>query len=115
MPVCIILTAVLFFFAGVIIELFYTDKFNDSVLVLKILSFAVTGLALNNLTGVILNGLGMYRQNMNVTFLGLILNIILNIIFLPVYGIAGAAVITVLTEYFIFTGDYIYLKKFKAI
>jgi len=115
MPVCIILTAVLFFFAEVIIELFYTDKFNDSVLVLKILSFAVTGLALNNLTGVILNGLGMYRQNMNITFLGLILNIILNIIFLPVYGIAGAAVITVLTEYFIFTGEYIYLKKFKAI
>mgnify|MGYP001169649523 CR=1 FL=1 len=115
LPVCITLTAVLFLFAGNIIEFFYTDKFSDSVLILKILSFAVTGLALNNLTGVMLNGLGLYRQNMNVTFIGLILNITLNIIFLPVYGIAGAAVITVLTEYFIFAGDYIYLKNFKAI
>ncbi|MBS1516819.1 MAG: oligosaccharide flippase family protein [Bacteroidetes bacterium] len=115
LPVCLLITAALFFFPGFIIRLFYTDKFAESIFILKILSLSVTGLALNNLTGVVLNGIGMFRQNMNVTFFGLLINIILNIFFIPVFGIAGAAAVTLITEYFIFTGDYIYLKKFNII
>jgi O-antigen/teichoic acid export membrane protein len=94
------------------IKLIYTDKFSNSVFILKIVSFAVIGLALNNLTGMILNGLGLFRENMYVTFTGLIINIILNIIFIPLYGIVAAAVISVITEYFIFYGDYYFIKIF---
>lgn len=115
LPVCLVLSIILYFFGGILISILYTDKFSGSEIILKILSFAVIGLALNNLTGVILNGLGMFRQNMHVTLAGLTFNIIMNIIFIPVYGIIGAAIITVITEYFIFTGDYLYLKKFKII
>lgn len=115
LPVCLVSSLILYFFGGILISILYTDKFSGSEIILRILSFAVIGLALNNLTGVILNGLGMFRQNMNVTLAGLILNILLNIFFIPVYGIAGAAVITVFTEYFIFAGDYLYLKKFKIL
>ncbi len=110
--ICIFLTVIIFFGADLIIRVFYTDKFEKAVPVLKILSFALTGLALNNLTGVILNGLGLFRMNMNVTLLGLIINVILNIIFVPVYGIAAAAAVTVITEYFILCGDYFYISKF---
>lgn len=108
----ILLNVILFFASDFAIKLIYTDKFANSVFILKIVSFAVIGLALNNLTGVILNGLGLFRENMYVTLTGLIINIILNLIFIPLYGIIAAAVISVITEYFIFIGDYYFIKKF---
>lgn len=110
--ICLIISVIIFSGADLIIRILYTDKFKEAVPILKILSFALTGLALNNLIGVILNGLGLFRMNMNVTLLGLIINVILNIIFIPVYGIAAAAAVTVITEYFILCGDYFYISKF---
>jgi O-antigen/teichoic acid export membrane protein len=109
--IAIILNIILFFTSDFVIKFIYTDKFLNSILILKILSFAVTGLVLNNLTGVVLNGLGLFRENLYVTFTGLIINIILNIIFIPVYGIVGAAVISLITEYIIFIGDYYFIRK----
>lgn len=110
--ICIPITLILYFTADFIIKIFYTEKFEDSANVLKILSFALTGLALNNLTGIILNGLGFFRKNMNVTLLGLIINVILNIILIPQYGIAAAAAVTLITEYFVFLGDIFYINKY---
>ena len=106
----IILTIILFFGSGIIIKIIYTEKYLNSVLVLKILSFAIIGLSLNNLTGIILNALALFKQNMIVTLVGFVINIILNIVFIPLYGIIAAAVISILTEYIIFAGDYYYLK-----
>jgi O-antigen/teichoic acid export membrane protein len=110
--ISLLLTLLLFFGAGIIINLIYTSKFNHSVLVLQILSFAAIGLSLNNLTGVILNGLALYKKNMIVTLIGLIINVILNLIFIPEYGIIAAAIVTVITEYFIFFGDYFFIGIF---
>lgn len=109
--ISIILNLILFFGGGVLIELIYTDKFAASDIVIKILSFAVLGISLNNLTGVILNGIGDFKGNMYVTLIGLVINIILNLVFIPLYGIAAAAVVTLVTEYFIFFGGYYLLKK----
>ncbi|MCB0727032.1 MAG: oligosaccharide flippase family protein [Ignavibacteriae bacterium] len=110
--ICLVLTVILFFLSDQIVTLVYTDKFNDSTLILKILSFSLVGLALNNLTGIMLNGAGLFKENMKITLSGLILNVIMNILLIPVYGIIASAVITILTEYFIFAGGYIYLNKF---
>jgi O-antigen/teichoic acid export membrane protein len=108
----IVITVLLFTFSDLLVQIVYTEKFMPSALILKIVSFAVIGLALNNLTGVMLNGLGLYRENMYVTFTGLVFNVILNFIFIPVYGIIAAAVISILTEYFIFLGDYFFIKQY---
>lgn len=108
----IIINVLLFFMSDLIVGIIYTEKFAPSILILKIASFAVIGLALNNLTGVVLNGLGLYRENMYVTFMGLVINIILNIIFIPLYGIVASAFISIVTEYFIFCGDYYFINKF---
>lgn len=110
--ICSVITIVLFFGAEIIVKLIYTDSFDNSVPVLKILSFAAIGLGLNSLTGVILNGLGLFKMNMIITLIGLIINVILNLYFIPVYGIAAAAIVTVLTEYFILSGDYYCIRKF---
>ena len=108
----LILSVLLFLLSGFIVNIIYSVKFLPSALILKIVSFAVIGLALNNLTGVILNGLGLYRENMYVTFAGLVINLVLNFIFIPLYGIIAAALVSVLTEYFIFAGDYYFINNF---
>lgn len=110
--VSVILTLMLFLFSDLIIRFLYTDKFEESVFILKILSLAVTGVALNNLTGIILTGAGFFKTNMYITLTGVGVNILLNVLFLPRYGIAAAAVITVITEYFIFVSGYFSINKF---
>jgi O-antigen/teichoic acid export membrane protein len=110
--VSLLITFIIFFLADSLILFIYTEKFLNSIPVLKILAFAVTGLALNNLTGIMLNGIGLFKENMKVTLTGLILNLVLNIFLIPVYGIIAAAFVTIATEYFIFAGNLFYLKQF---
>ena len=110
--IAILITIFLFSLSGVIINIIYTEKYFNSIFILKILSFAIIGLSLNNLTGIVLNGLGLYKQNMVVTLIGFTFNIILNLFFIPLYGIIAAALISVLTEYIILTGDFFCLSKY---
>jgi O-antigen/teichoic acid export membrane protein len=110
--ICMIIFPLMYFFSDQIIRLIYTGKYSGASDVLKILSFATFGIAFNNLTGIILNGLGFFKKNMLITLIGLIINVILNLIFIPVYGITAAAVITIVTEYFIFITGYLIIYKF---
>lgn len=89
----------------------YGDKYMSSVLILQLLSFAVIPLALNNLTGITLNGLGMFRENMIVVLSALLINVVLNVILLNSFGIIGAVYSTLITEMFILVFDLYYLKK----
>jgi O-antigen/teichoic acid export membrane protein len=45
------------------------------------------------------------------TLYGLIINVILNILFIPLYGIIAASVNTVITEYIIFFLEFYFLWK----
>ncbi|MFZ4589611.1 MAG: polysaccharide biosynthesis C-terminal domain-containing protein [Ignavibacteria bacterium] len=108
--ISVLIFILLFFGAKEILVLLYTDKFINSVVVLQVLSFAIIPLSLNNLTGVVLNGVGLYKENMYVTILGFLFNLVANIIIIPIYGIIGAAYITILTEILILSGDLYFLK-----
>ena len=108
----IVIFIIFFFLTELIINTIYSAKYFD--LILKIMSFAVIGLALNNFTGVVLNGLGKFKENMMVTFFGFIINIFLNILFIPKFGIIAAALISVITEYIILTGDLFFIYKYKV-
>ncbi|MEZ4689433.1 MAG: hypothetical protein R3A12_04345 [Ignavibacteria bacterium] len=61
-----------------------------------------------------LNGAGLFKENMKITLSGAEITQCnyRHLLILPVYGIIASAVITILTEYFIFAGGYIYLNKF---
>ena len=109
--ICIILSIVIFFTAEFIITSLYTERFSDSVIILKILAIGITAVGLNNLTGIVLNGMGYYKIVMYITLYALILNVMLNFLLLNKYGILAAAVLTVVTEMFIFFTEYYYLRK----
>jgi O-antigen/teichoic acid export membrane protein len=105
----------LYFFAEFLINFFYTNKFSESAPVLKVLSFAVIAIGLNNLTGIIINGIGLFKAVMYVTIMATIINVLINIITIPVYGIIAAAWVTVITEYIILIFEiYILSKALRA-
>lgn len=109
--ICIICSVILFVFPEYIIGLLYSGRFTDSASVLRILSIALIAMGLNNLTGVILNGMGYFKAVMYITLYALIMNASLNILFIPVYGIKAAAVISIITEYFILVTEWVFLVK----
>jgi O-antigen/teichoic acid export membrane protein len=74
------------------------------------LSLAIIPLALNNLTGITLNGLGMFRENLKVMISALFINILANIILLNTLGILGAVYATLITEVYILVMGIIYLR-----
>jgi O-antigen/teichoic acid export membrane protein len=109
--ICLIIAILLFVFSGFIVKVLYTERYSEAVIVIQILAAGFIGLGLNNLTGITLNGMGFFRVVMYITLYGLIINILLNFFFIPLYGIVAASVISVATEYFIFSTQYYYLRK----
>jgi O-antigen/teichoic acid export membrane protein len=85
-----------------IIIFFYGTKYSSSIPFLKYLVFALPGLFLNNLTGVISNSIRKEKIPMISTGVTAAVNITANIILIPLYGIWGAVVATILSEYFVF-------------
>lgn len=109
--ICVAAAAAAFFLADDVITLLYTDRFAESASILRILAPAIIAAGLNNLTGTTLNGMGYFKIVMFITLYALIMNVILNILLLPRFGIHAAAVISVITEYFIFIVELYYLRK----
>lgn len=109
--ISVILSVLIYFLSDIVIGLLYSGKYTSSVFIMQILAFAILGLSLNNLTGIILNSLNLFKTNMLIALFALLINVILNIIFIPYFGITAAAVISVITEYFIFIAGLFILRK----
>jgi O-antigen/teichoic acid export membrane protein len=94
----------------IFLSLAYGNLYKRSGWILSILSFALPGLLLNNLTGNTLNALRKERKVMNSTFFAFLLNIGLNVILLPRLGIVGAVIATICTEYFMLCIQIYYIQ-----
>lgn len=111
MFVCLSTAIALYFLSAKAVNFLYTTRFSDSILVVKILCAGIIAVGLNNLTGIVLNGIGLFKVVMWATLYGLIINVILNILFIPVYGIIAASINTVITEYVIFLLEMYFLWR----
>ncbi len=93
------LSLVLFFFAPVLINLFFTPEFNDAILVLRIMSFSILFLTLSNVYGtnfMIIQG--YERQLRNITFVSSIIGFILSLPLIYFFDYIGAAITVTLTR-----------------
>jgi O-antigen/teichoic acid export membrane protein len=120
MIVCIMLVIISLFsvllvnmFGEPIILFFYGNKYASSIPYLKYLVFALPGLFLNNLTGVISNSIRKEKIPMISTGITAMVNVTLNIILIPLYGIWGAVAATIISEYFVFILQSILLINFN--
>lgn len=102
---------ILFFLPDFLVIFFYSQKYASSGELLKLLSFAVIPLALNNLTGVTLNALGKFNFVLIATIAGLVINILLNIVLIPKIGLQAACYATISTEIVILLVESVFLLK----
>ncbi|MGB9801323.1 MAG: polysaccharide biosynthesis C-terminal domain-containing protein [Arcobacter sp.] len=96
------LSTILFIFAKVMVHLLAGNKYENSILILKILSFLPFVIGLSNVFG---NG---FLLNFNLkdyyfyaAFIGCIINILLALILVPFIGAIGTAVSILLAEAFV--------------
>ena len=103
--------AVNFLLAPLGITLIAGQKFAASIHALQILSLAVVVSYFNHLNGYTLIALGRQWYSFIIAILALVLNITLNVIFIPRFSFYGAAFITFLTEGFIVLCTLVILQR----
>ncbi len=86
------------FFSDQIILLVYKEQFANSVLVLRILIWAVMLMFPSMILGNFLNAINKQKIFTYVTAISAVISIILNTILIPAYSYIGAAIATIITE-----------------
>ena len=89
--ITIFISILLYFLGSHIIVLFYSKQFYKSVLPFQILLIGVIAISGSRILANDLSGRGRLQENIYINTFSVILNIILNLILIPKFGIKGAA------------------------
>jgi O-antigen/teichoic acid export membrane protein len=98
-------------FGETIILFFYSSKYSFSIPYFRYLVFALPGLFLNNLTGVISNSIRKEKIPMISNGIGALIHVSINILLISSYGLWGAVAATIISEYFVFILQFGFLLK----
>lgn len=95
------------------IPLFLGDEYLAVIPVLKILSVLVLTMSLNSVLGVqLLISVGKENQYAVATTAGAIVNVAVNLITIPHYGVLGACISSITAEVIVFSISFFYAKKY---
>jgi O-antigen/teichoic acid export membrane protein len=108
---CIPVVIGVFLIADKIIILLYGSGYLESISILKILIFISLFSFLNTPLFVALNAIGKQRITMINTGFTALANIVMNRILIPIWGINGAALATIISEFTFFVLSSYQLKK----
>ena len=97
--------------ANKIILFVYKQNFVNSIIALQILIWALVFIFVNYLMGYLLNSIEKQKLFTYTTGISAILNIILNLILIPLYSFIGASIATVATELFNFILLFYFTSK----
>jgi len=118
---CSILLSILYYFVIPKLVIFtFGTKYMEASKLIAYLGIAITFISLNNLTGVFLNAVGKFKEVMIATLIGLIINILANVLAIPTFKAIGAVFASILTEFLILTIEtvfiyYYFINKKKII
>ncbi|MFH0876272.1 MAG: flippase [archaeon] len=97
--------------ADKIIVLIYKYKYINSTLALQILVWTLVPLFINYMLGVLVIATNKEKDSVYILIGNLLVNLGLNIVLIPKLSLYGAALATVLTEIFYFSGYYFLVRK----
>lgn len=104
-------TLSIFVSAPFIIRIF-TGSFSwPEITSLRILVFALPFAFLNHFAGYTIIAIGQQKKALHISFFALLLNLVLNLIFIPRFSFIAAAVILILTQVFVFFLSLRIIKK----
>lgn len=90
-----------FLFAEIIISLFFGNNYLDSVLPLRIFAINILLVGLSAGFSNPLIAMNYQNKHMYALLTGALLNIFLNIVFIPIYSYKGSAIITIISEFIV--------------
>lgn len=96
-PLIILVTAVILY-RNYILDILYHQNSPQAPLVLLILMLALIPFSLNYISGTLLTASGNLKKLNKMTFVVMFLNIGLNLLGIPYFGILGAALVALLTQ-----------------
>jgi O-antigen/teichoic acid export membrane protein len=98
-----------------LIILFFGHDYFSSIYALKILLYGILFMFLMNYLNMVLVSINKQKIMLYFAIIGLILNVSLNLIFIPYKGFIGAAIATLIGEGVVFTLLTLYLYKYQKI
>ena len=98
------------FFAEHVILLLFGKAYSDAAPVLQVLAWSATLVILRGTFRQALNAAGKANLDLRCALTSTIVNIVLNVLLIPIYGIAGAAYATVISEVFWVFMSFAYLN-----
>lgn len=102
---------ILMYMSDYIINILYGSQYKDSIFILKILVWTVVIRLLAAIAGFVITASDNMNKKVKFQAIFAILNIIMNAILIPIYGVAGAAFATVITELMVFITYYVFVNK----
>lgn len=105
------LALVLFSFPELTLKLLFGEEFQTASTALRILAISAVVLTVGNINNSVFSGIGRPRVTSMIVFSAAVLNLILNIALVPVYGIVGAASSTLIAFTLILVLSSLKLKK----
>jgi O-antigen/teichoic acid export membrane protein len=112
--ITLILVILLLFFSEVIITLFYTKDFFESIRPFQILLLGTLAISVWQIMSNDLSARGKPMINTYLVGASVIINIILNIFWIPKWGIEGAAFATAISYYFLLFATLIFYSKISG-
>lgn len=114
-PGMVILIINLIVFAKSLLDILYTESYSDSVVVFTLLMLAVIPVSLSYIFGTLLTADGkLYYLNF-ISALTLVLNVSLNLVFIPRFGVIAAAFTALLSQMFVALSQIFFCKKLYGI
>ncbi len=99
----------------IIIGFLFSNNYLPAALPLQILSIGMVFYALYTIFQVCLNGIGKSFINMKIIFIIAAINLVSNLLLIPVYGIVGAAIASLATYIAAFVLAFGFLRKYLKI
>lgn len=101
----------IFLLADKIILLLYTSEFQPSILAMQIIIFSIIAMFLNYPIGSLLNACDKQMTNTINVGVTMVVNIILNIILIPLYQHVGAAIACLISQFLLFVLNLLWVPK----
>lgn len=101
----------IFMLADEIINFLYGPKYSASIIVLQIISLYLFLKFINFLLGIILSSIDRQNKRMLGQGVTAVFYILLNLFLIPMIGLVGAALATLITEIFLFIIYYLFVSK----
>jgi len=103
-------TVLIFSFANPIMSAVYGAEFMPSASAMQILIWAAMLVAMGNLNCHLAYSINRQNVVLLTAFLGVIINVVLNLLLIPSFGFLGASVATVITEFSLFMILFLYIN-----